>query len=215
MSEELNQAAKDLSLDEKKDDVTILESKEEFNVKHPLNSKWTLWYTKPAVDQSESWSDLLKPVVTFDTVEEFWGIYNSIPKVSDLPIKSDYHLFREQIKPEWEDSANSNGGKWTFQFRSKFMEANNIDINQIWTRALLSVIGETIEDDENEVNGVVVNVRKGTYKVCLWTKSCKEQPLKSIGERFKKVLMLKADSLIEFTSHKESTNSHSRPKFII
>lgn len=35
---------------EAKDDskpVTIFHDKDNFNVKHPLQSKWTLWFTKP------------------------------------------------------------------------------------------------------------------------------------------------------------------------
>ena len=50
---------------------TVLSDSAHFDVKHPLNTKWTLWYTKPAVDKSESWSDLLRPVTSFQTVEDF------------------------------------------------------------------------------------------------------------------------------------------------
>ncbi|TID30695.1 hypothetical protein CANINC_000611 [Pichia inconspicua] len=211
-TEELNTATKDLSLDEQKD-TTVLENSEEFNVKHPLNSKWTLWYTKPPVDANESWADLLKPVVTFNTVEEFWGIFHAIPNVNELPLKSDYHLFRGDIKPEWEDAANAKGGKWFCQFKGK-----REDLNELWTRTLLSVIGETIENadgDVNEVNGVVFNVRKGNVKIGLWTKSCDETKLRAIGEVFKKVLKLEDDEKIEFLSHKDSVNRGAKPLIIM
>jgi len=36
---------------------------------------------------------------------------NNIAKPSTLPVKSDYHLFRYGIKPEWEDPQNRGGGK--------------------------------------------------------------------------------------------------------
>lgn len=207
-TEELNNATQDLSLNEK-DEVTVLENGEEFNVKHPLNSKWTLWYTKPPVDQNESWADLLKPVVSFNTVEEFWGIFHAIPKVNELPLKSDYHLFRDDIKPEWEDPKNSQGGKWYCQFKGK-----REDLNELWTRALLSVIGETIEKDESEVNGVVFNVRKGNVKIGLWTKSCDQEKLRAIGETFKKVLKLGDEEKIEFLRHKDSEIRGAKP-FIV
>ncbi|GMM28356.1 translation initiation factor eIF4E [Martiniozyma asiatica (nom. inval.)] len=197
-TEELNNATKDLSLEDK--ETTVLESKEEFTVKHPLNSKWTLWYTKPPIDKDEAWNDLLKEIVTFDTVEEFWGIFHAIPKVTELPLKSDYHLFRNGIKPEWEDEQNANGGKWNFKFNMKFD-----GINDVWTRALLSVIGETIEDDENEVNGIVFNVRRGTWRIGLWTRTCNKETLQSIGERFRKVLNLADDEHVEFFPHKDSS----------
>lgn len=208
-TEELNKATNDLSLDEKKD-TTALENSEEFNVKHPLNSRWTLWYTKPPVDNNESWADLLKTVVSFNTVEEFWGIFHAIPKVNELPLRSDYHLFRDDIRPEWEDEENANGGKWHCQFRGK-----RDDLNELWIRALLSVIGETIEKDENEVNGVVFNARKSGFRIGLWTKSCDEAKLRQIGETFKKVLKLGDEDKIEFMRHKDSDSRNAKPMIVM
>jgi len=221
MSEELNKATENLSLGSEAgateaaavavaapgEETTVLSNKEEFNVKHPLNSQWTLWYTKPPSDSKESWADLLKPVISFSSVEEFWGIFNSIPQASDLPLKADYHLFRENIRPEWEDSLNSEGGKWVFQFKDR----KNVNINEIWLRTLLSVIGETIEDDENEVNGAVLNVRKFAYRVSLWTKSTDRSKLLNIGLKFRKVLKLGDNDTLEFTSHKDGDNRNSKP----
>lgn len=209
-TEELSTAAQDLSLNEK--EKTVLESREDFTVKHPLNSKWTLWYTKPPIDPNEAWADLLKEVVTFDTIEEFWGVFHTIPGVDELPLKSDYHLFREDIKPEWEDVRNAEGGKWNYKFRM-----GTEGINDIWTTAVLSVIGETIEKVENEVNevnGIVFNVRKGAWKIGLWTKSCDPEKLTPIGETFKKVLGLPDSEQVEFFVHKES-NGKPKPTIVV
>lgn len=210
MSEELTQKTEDLSL-EKQD--TVLSSKEEFNVKHPLNNKWTLWYTKPQTTTNENWHDLLKPVITFSSVEEFWGIYNSIPTANQLPPKSDYHLFKEGIKPEWEDDANSKGGRWQYSFTNKRIVLPVI--NDLWLRGLLSVIGETIEDDEDEVNGIVLNVRKSAIRIGVWTKDCDDSKLKTVGERLKKVLKLSDDQKIDFMSHDESNKKGSSPQILI
>ena len=35
--------------------------------------------------QGDNWNDLLKEVVTFDSVEEFWGIYVGSPSYETLP----------------------------------------------------------------------------------------------------------------------------------
>jgi translation initiation factor 4E len=218
MSEELAQTTQELSLEEttKSQDQTVLstgaEGAESVELKHPLNTSWTLWYTKPqSQDAHESWSDLLKPVITFSTVEEFWGIFNSIPSAQDLPLKGDYHLFREGIKPEWEDAANANGGKWSYQFKNK----NNTDINEIWLRGLLSLIGETIQDDEDEVNGIVINNRAFAYRVLLWTKTTEKKKLFNIGEKFKKVLKLRDEDSIEFFSHKDAEVKGAKPILVI
>ncbi|KAI0462510.1 hypothetical protein LJB42_004004 [Komagataella kurtzmanii] len=191
---------------------SLLDDQVDFTVKHPLNSEWTLWYTKPAVHEQESWSDLLRPIISFNSVEEFWGIFNSIPKASDLPVKSDYHLFRDGIKPEWEDERNANGGKLTYQFAYR-----KVDINELWSRGLLSVIGETIQDDdgETEVNGIVLSIRRAALKIALWTKSKDESVLRPIGERFKKVLKLTARDHIDFQPHKSGAGSKNVPSFSI
>lgn len=55
---------------------TVFHDPQAFTVKHPLINKWTLWYTKPpSAGQRgvDAWADNLKEVITFDSVEEFWG----------------------------------------------------------------------------------------------------------------------------------------------
>lgn len=116
-------------------------------------------------------------------------------------MKSDYHLFKEGIKPEWEDVQNSKGGKWQHAFAKKSEQASQI--NELWLRGLLSVIGETIEDEEDEVNGIVLNIRNKATRIGIWTKDCNEEKLRPVGERFKKVLRLADDQKVEFSSHDE------------
>lgn len=58
--------------------VTVFHDKDNFNVKHPLQNKWTLWFTKPPSGKGDNWNDLLKEVITFDSVEEFWGVHVSL-----------------------------------------------------------------------------------------------------------------------------------------
>lgn len=57
------------------EDITVFHDPENFNVKHPLQHEWTLWFTKPPSGKGDNWNDLLKELVTFDSVEEFWGVY--------------------------------------------------------------------------------------------------------------------------------------------
>lgn len=208
MSEDLIKKTEELTVD---NEPSVLSSKEEFTAKHPLNTKWTLWFTKPLTSKNENWSDLLKPVISFGSVEEFWGVYNSIPLANQLPPKSDYHLFKEGIKPEWEDEQNAQGGRWQYSFTSR-REISPV-INDLWLRGLLAVIGETIEDDENEVNGIVLNIRKG-FRVAVWTKDCDLAKLKVIGERFKKVLKLSEDQKVEFMSH-ETFDNKGEPQLVL
>jgi len=124
--------------------LTVFHDPKNFNVKHPLMHTWTLWFTKTptATGPKESWADLLKEVITFDSVEEFWGyqlsasdlfvavlncrIFNNIAKTSEIPLKTDYAHFKKGVRPEWEDAANKEGGKWSYQFK------RSAGIDELW-----------------------------------------------------------------------------------
>merc|ERR1711935_9570 len=50
---------------------------------------------------------------TTESVEDFWRLYVHLRRpVDDRPTVCDYHVFREGIKPMWEDESNVNGGKY-------------------------------------------------------------------------------------------------------
>lgn len=49
---------------------------------HQLQNTWTLWFYKS--DNSRKWEDNLRDVTKFDTVEEFWGLYNHIVPPANL-----------------------------------------------------------------------------------------------------------------------------------
>lgn len=60
---------------------TVFHDVNNFNVKHPLMNQWSLWFTKPPSGKGDNWNDLLKEVVSFDSVEEFWGVYVCTPSL--------------------------------------------------------------------------------------------------------------------------------------
>lgn len=157
---------------------------------------------------------------------------NNITKTSELALKSDYHLFKAGIRPEWEDLQNKHGGKWAYQFKDK----RNTLIDDLWLHVMLAAIGETLEKEgDSEVMGVVVNVRKAFFRIGLWTRTIGGQvraggnskprtaeegkaTLMEIGKRFKEALGLKAEELVEFSGHTESAHSGSsraKAKFVV
>lgn len=40
-------------------------------IKHPLQSRWSMWFFKN--DKAKSWTENLRTVTAFDTVEDFWA----------------------------------------------------------------------------------------------------------------------------------------------
>lgn len=208
--------------------ITVFHDPDNFNVKHPLMHKWTLWFTKPATGKVDNWNDLLKEIITFNSVEEFWGVYNNITPTSELALKSDYHLFKEGVRPEWEDVQNKHGGKWSYQFKNR----TTVAIDDIWLHVMLAAIGETLEEEnDGEVMGVIVNVRKGFFRVGVWTRTIGksipgggdgdvaggkgrstekgQEILRNIGRRFKEVLGIPPNEPVDFSGHTDSAHSGS------
>jgi len=54
-------------------------------------------------------------------------------KVCDLAVSSNYHLFKQGIKPMWEDPANKQGGKWSIQLLRNRTTMREIDNNWLYT----------------------------------------------------------------------------------
>ena len=54
----------------------------------------------------------IKNISTVQSVEQFWSTYNYLKRPNDLSSTTDYHFFRDGIKPTWEDPKNAKGGKW-------------------------------------------------------------------------------------------------------
>lgn len=197
-TDEVTEKVNHLSLNDDNASSTVFNSTENYSVLHPLSHRWTLWYIKPPVTGKEQWHELLKEVVTVSTVEEFWGAYNLIPKVMELPLRSDYAFFRDGIRPEWEDNANQKGGKWLYQIKDK----KSIPVDDVWLKLLLGIIGGTLDNDDHEIiNGAFINVRRAATKVNIWTSISHPDMLKPVGSKFKDILSLGNRDEIEFTSH--------------
>ncbi|RXG69680.1 Eukaryotic translation initiation factor 4E type 2 [Armadillidium vulgare] len=100
--------------------------------------------------------------VEFSSVEQFWAYYCHLTRPSDLTTHSDIHIFRDGIKPMWEDPANKNGGKWIVRFRKGLA-------SRCWENLLLAMVGEQFMVGE-EICGAVISVRfQGSHELSQYT----------------------------------------------
>lgn len=175
---------------------------------HPLEFEWTFWYDKrPAAGkrmkgEQESYENNLRPIGTFGTVEDFWRYYNHLVKPSRLEINSNYHFFKEGIKPMWEDSANSKGGKWVLTFRDKNL------LDTCWENVVLGLVGETL-DMEDEITGAVVSRRKAGDRIAIWNRSKdNEAAILGVGRKLKALLGVDPNKVnSSYQSHEDSMKS--------
>ncbi len=61
------------------------------SAKTKLSRIYTFWLTINAAE-SQNFEDAIKKIGTFDTVEDFWAIYQHLKRPDDLPAKTDYNL---------------------------------------------------------------------------------------------------------------------------
>lgn len=56
----------------------------------------------------------MNDIAEFDTVEDFWRVYNNLIPIEYLPSNADFFVFKDYIKPQWEDPKNVRGGRWIY-----------------------------------------------------------------------------------------------------
>lgn len=227
---------------------TVFSDASNFNVKHPLFSAWTLWFDSPSTkgrnlpqtpmsafpqtpvlqtpgaQAAQGWMEDIKRVINFDSVEEFWGLYNNIIPPSQLPQKANYYLFKEGIIPAWEDEANKNGGKWSIQLPK---DKNRPHVDRMWLFTMLAAIGETFDPsptanpNDSLITGVIVSTRPQFYRLSIWTRLAPgseedaklRERIESVGRHFKVQVLGYQETQklggplateVEFQSHKDS-----------
>ncbi|KAJ3439672.1 eukaryotic translation initiation factor 4e related [Anaeramoeba flamelloides] len=175
------------------------------NQKHPLQNKWTMWVD--GYSGSKNWGEDMKKILDFETVEDFWGMFNNLVTVSKLKHGTNFHLFKYGIKPEWEDEANVNGGKWNLRINRQASKLENL-----WADTVLSIIGERFEPEE-EICGAVVSIRHNGDRIALWTKTASKKEVQlEIGKTWKQELNLRGMRL-SYLTHKNSLSTNKRSGF--
>lgn len=167
----------------------------------PLKSRWTLWYNGPRKKSSgaHNWEKRYKQVTSFDTVQDFWRIFNNLTVPSKLPAGSDYHLFKEDIEPEWEQPQHHGGGFWTFRAGNKDAEEQ---VDFIWFQLLLSLIGNTLDGAEH-VTGIVCSRRRGANRIQVWTSKldARSEDNMGIGKQFKAFVTQQTNKKLNYSPY--------------
>ncbi|XP_043866259.1 eukaryotic translation initiation factor 4E1 isoform X1 [Drosophila mojavensis] len=186
--------AKDVA-DPQSDDGAV---RTEHLFKHPLQNTWTLWYLEN--DRTKSWEDMLNEITSFDTVEDFWSLYNHIKPPSEIKLGSDYSLFKKGIRPMWEDAANKQGGRWVITLN----KSSKNDLDNLWLDVLLCLIGEAF-DHSDQICGAVVNIRAKSNKISIWTANGNnEEAALEIGHKLRDALRLGRQNLLQYQLHKDT-----------
>nr|XP_033781335.1 eukaryotic translation initiation factor 4E type 2-like [Geotrypetes seraphini] len=172
---------------------------------HPLQYNYTFWYScripsRPA--SSQNYEQNIKQFGTVASVEQFWWVYSHLVRPGDLSGYSDFHLFKEGIKPMWEDEANKNGGKWIIRLRKGLA-------SRFWENIILAMLGEQFMVGE-EICGVVVSIRFQEDILSIWNKTASDQVTNArIRDTLRRVLNLPPNTIMEYKTHTDSLKDNS------
>ncbi|KAK6523847.1 hypothetical protein TWF281_001815 [Arthrobotrys megalospora] len=161
----------------------------------PLRHTWVVWYRAPGT-KFQDYEKSTQKIAAFSTVEEFWMIYSHLRKPRNLPHVSDYHLFKQGIRPVWEDNENRKGGKWIIRLKKGVS-------TRYWEDLVLAIIGDQFGDVSDDVCGAVLSIRNAEDVLSVWTRTDTAVTLK-IRETIKRVLNYPPETIILFKTHDES-----------
>uniref|UniRef100_A0A7E4UTB5 eIF-4F 25 kDa subunit n=1 Tax=Panagrellus redivivus TaxID=6233 RepID=A0A7E4UTB5_PANRE len=182
--------------------------------RHPLHSRWVLWFLKG--DRTKDWEECLRKVTVFDSIEGFWSVANHIISPSQLSWGSDFYVFREGIRPMWEDENNVKGGRWLV-YVEKAKRAQALD--HYWMELLIALVGEQFGEDGASISGAVVNIRQKGDKVALWTQDAtKDATNYRIGKVLYEALGVKDGEIMRYEVHKDAsarTGSTVKPRIVL
>lgn len=134
------------------------ENEEMFKKDLPLRYNWVIWeqIMQSNDGKSSQYSDATQKVASFGSVHEFWRFWNHMPQPSELlgqkrmvreqpdglHVIDALMIFREDIRPEWEDKMNAQGGHFQFQLKPS---VGGGQVDEYWNNLVLGMIGATIE----------------------------------------------------------------------
>ncbi|CAE6457682.1 unnamed protein product [Rhizoctonia solani] len=206
----------------------IDESKPEVDtsVLHPLRHKWTFYFDSkpppprpagespvpytPSNTETGEYEAGLKIVGKFRTVEDFCRLFNWLKPPSKLERSSNYHMFKEDIKPMWEDPANANGGKWVVTMRN-----NPALLDRCWSWLAMGLVGQELDDREDMICGAVVSLRSRIDRIQLWIRQKDDvERVNAIGKKLVKLLDLDREPGIQLEFQFNSDERAPASKYI-
>eukprot|EP00639_Heterosigma_akashiwo_P000253 CAMPEP_0194584392 /NCGR_PEP_ID=MMETSP0292-20121207/17012_1 /TAXON_ID=39354 /ORGANISM="Heterosigma akashiwo, Strain CCMP2393" /LENGTH=230 /DNA_ID=CAMNT_0039439405 /DNA_START=43 /DNA_END=731 /DNA_ORIENTATION=+ len=191
----------DLDLEENQDIITYSEEDlydeiEDLESQTPIQNRYSFWFMRRSKEKLSdvSYEKNIKHLGSFQTVEQFWRIYNHIIRPEQLNVVTDYHLFKDGISPTWEDPANARGGKWMVRLRKGLA-------GRLWEELVLAVIGEQF-DVGAEVCGAVLSARFAEDIISLWNRNADNlEATAKIRDTLRRLFRLPAFVQLEYKRH--------------
>uniref|UniRef100_A0A0K0EJG9 EIF-4F 25 kDa subunit n=1 Tax=Strongyloides stercoralis TaxID=6248 RepID=A0A0K0EJG9_STRER len=150
----------------------------------------------------DNYEHLTTPIAIFKSWEQFWRIILHIQRPTEIKSRCYIHLFKDGIKPLWEDPGNVYGGRFMITYKKKDTLA---DLH--WEKMLLAFLGSNFHD--SLISGIVLSVKRNNLVISVWINDAsKREKLNNLAIDLKAYLDLDDDTRIRFMKHKEETFVH-------
>ena len=179
---------------------------------HPLFTNFTFWFrinetsTLNPYKNSINFIDYenqVKKLSTFSTIEDFWKIFQHLKKPDELNIGIEIDLFKNEIKPVWEEEVNKNGGKIALKLNKNFTSI-------IWEELIFAFIGGNFPDNiKNEINGILISSKKEFNVLQIWFRDYNFKIIKEIQYFIKNLLQIPKEIKLNAVKFFKSNNNYN------
>ncbi|XP_032593587.1 eukaryotic translation initiation factor 4E type 2 isoform X3 [Drosophila grimshawi] len=117
-----------------------------------LQHTYCLWFSRKGTQRAASdYSKSLHVVGRCASVQQWWSLYSHLIRPTSLKPYRELSLFKQGIKPMWEDPANSKGGQWVIRLRKNKIE-------RAWENVCMAMLGEQFLVGD-EICGIVLQTK--------------------------------------------------------
>ena len=172
-----------------------------------LSNKFVFWYHIIDTSSDQDYKSQIKKLAQFETLEEFWSIFQYLKKPDDFKQPIEIQLFKDGITPMWEDENNKNGGRISLKLRKEYS-------NLVWEELIFAFIGGYFDKEiKEEINGLVMNCKKDFNTLQIWTKNFNTEVNKGIEKNIRELLNIPKEVILEIKpfnmQYKEYPNNYN------
>ena len=151
----------------------------------------------------EKYESQVKKIAEFDTIEDFWDIFQHLRKPDSCRPGIEFFMFKEPVKPLWEDENNKNGGRFSIKLKQGYTTI-------IWEEMIFTLIGGILpEEIRDEINGIVVMSKKEFNTLQIWFKTFDTNITSEIEKCLRDILVIPEEVKLEPKQFNVTVNNNN------
>jgi translation initiation factor 4E len=188
---------------EEKQDSPKTKLENKFSFLYRIDDSMQQHQTQKQVLAKEKYESQVKKIADFDTIEEFWGIFQHLRKPDSCKPGIEYFMFKEPIKPLWEDEHNKNGGRFSIKLKRGYTTI-------IWEEMIFTLIGGILPKEiKEEINGIVVTSKKEFNTLQIWFRNFDEKIVQDLEQCIRELLVIPDEVRLDPKKFNVSSNNNT------